>query len=315
MEMSMNPPAATAGTLTSLSNDLADAVARASTWIVAIHARRRIPSSGIVWQPGVIVTANHTVSRDEEITLTLADGSTAPATLAGRDPATDIAVLRTDAKLVAAEPADPDHLQVGRLVLAVGRPGPEVTATLGIVSAVGGEWRTWQGGRIDRFIRLDLSIYDGFSGGALVEAGGRVLGLNTSGLARAMAVALPRSTVQRVTDELLQRGRVSRGYLGVALQPVRLPRAMRQKLGLNAAVGLVIVNLEPGGPAERAGVLLGDLIIGIEGGEVRDPSDLLRYLGSDSVGRTVAFSIIRAGETRPVGIEIGERPAPQGEPS
>ena len=309
----MNPPAATAGTLTSLSNDLADAVARASSWIVAIHARRRIPSSGIVWQPGVIVTANHTVSRDEEITLTLADGSTAPATLAGRDPATDIAVLRTDAKLAAAEPADPNHFQVGRLVLAVGRPGPEVTATLGIVSAVGGEWRTWHGGRIDRFIRLDLSIYDGFSGGALVEAGGRVLGLNTSGLARAMAVALPQSTVQRGTEELLQRGRVSRGYLGVAMQPVRLPRAMRQKLGLNGAVGLVIVNLEPGGPAERAGLLLGDLVIGIEGGEVRDPSDLLRYLGSDSVGRKVALSIIRAGETRSVAIEIGERPAPPGD--
>jgi S1-C subfamily serine protease len=315
MEMSMNPPAASTGTLTSLSNDLADAVASASTWIVAIHARRRIPSSGIVWQPGVIVTANHTVSRDEEIRLTLPDGSSAPATLAGRDPATDIAVLRTDAKLAAADRADPDHLQVGRLVLAVGRPGPEVTATLGIVSAVGGEWRTWHGGRIDRFIRLDLSIYDGFSGGALVEAGGRVLGLNTSGLARAMALALPQSTVQRVTDELLQRGRVARGYLGVAMQPVRLPRAMRQKLELNGAVGLVIVNLETGGPAERAGLLLGDLIIGIEGHDVSDPSDLLRYLGSDSVGRRVNLSIIRAGEIRTVGIEIGERPSPRSDAS
>jgi S1-C subfamily serine protease len=307
----MNPPAAAraVGTLAGLSQELADAVSRAGSSVVAIHARRRIPYSGVVWKPGVVVTANHTVAWDDEITLTLPDGSTAPASLAGRDPATDIAVLKTEAKLPAAEPAEPEHLQVGRLVLAVGRPGAEVTATLGIVSAVGGEWRTWQGGRIDRFVRLDLSIYDGFSGGPLVEAGGKMLGLNTSGLARAMALTLPRSTVERVADELLRSGRVARGYLGVAMQPVRLPRAMRQKLERAGAVGLVIVNLESGGPGERAGLLLGDLIIGVEDREVRDPSDLLGYLGSDSVGREVKLSIVRAGEIRSVQVTIGERPS------
>jgi S1-C subfamily serine protease len=308
MEEPMGTPALATGTLAGLSNDLADAVARVSRSVVAIHGRRRIPSSGVVWTPGVVVTANHTVTRDEDISLTLPDGGTGAASLAGRDPTTDIAVLRTDSKLPAAERSAEASLQVGRLVLAVGRPGPGVTASLGIVSALGGEWRTWQGGRIDRFVRLDLSVYDGFSGGPLVEAGGRVLGINTSGLTRALALALPLTTVDRVVGELVKKGHVTRGYMGLAVQPVRLPEPMRQELGLAGTIGLVIINLEAGGPADRAGLLLGDIITGLEGNEVGDPSDILTFLGPERVGKEANVRIVRAGQTRSVAITVGERP-------
>jgi S1-C subfamily serine protease len=310
----MNPPASASDTLTGLSNDLAEAVATVGRSVVAIHARRRIPSSGVVWSSGVVVAANHTINRDEDITLTLPSGESAAATLAGRDPSTDLAVLRTEANLPAAERADASHLQPGRLVLAVGRPGRQVTAALGVISAVGGEWRSWHGGRIDRFVRLDLSIYDGFSGGPLAEAGGRVLGINSSGLARALALTIPAATVDRVVAELVRKGHVSRGYLGVAVQPVQLPEAMRRKLDLPGSMGLVVVNLEPGGPAERAGLFLGDIILGLDGREVGDPTDLVALLGSEGVGREANLRILRAGETKSIGVTIGERPArrPQG---
>jgi serine protease DegQ len=308
----MSRPAASAGTLDGLSNDLAGAVARVSQAVVAIHGRRRIPSSGVLWGPGTVVTASHTVTRDEDLSLTLPDGGTAAATLAGRDPSTDIAVLRTEAGVPPVERADDTHLQVGRLVLAVGRPGTAVTASLGIISAVGGEWRTWQGGRIDRFVRLDLSVYDGFSGGPLVEAGGRVLGINTSGLARALAVALPVVTIDRIVGELVRKGHVTRGYLGLAVQPVRLPEAMRRKLGLAGSVGLVIINLEPSGPADQAGLLLGDLITGIDDREVSDPSDILGFLGPEAVGKPANLRIVRAGDSRSVAVTVGERPPRKG---
>jgi S1-C subfamily serine protease len=308
----MGKSAQGAGTLAGLSNDLADAVAHVSQAVVAIHARRRIPSSGVVWAPGTVVTASHTITRDEDISLTLPDGGEAAATLAGRDPTTDIAVLRTDSKLTPVERGDEAALQVGRVVLAVGRPGPEVTASLGIISAVGGEWRTWQGGRVDRFVRLDLSVYDGFSGGALVEAGGRVLGVNTSGLSRASAVSLPAATVDRVAGELARKGHVSRGYLGLAVQPVRLPDSVRRKLGMSGTVGLLIINLEPGGPADRAGLLLGDIITGLDNREAGDPSDILAILGPEAVGKQTNLRIVRAGETRSVALTIGERPPRKG---
>jgi S1-C subfamily serine protease len=276
---------------------------------VAIHARRRIPSSGLIWSEGLVVAANHTVTRDEDISITLPDGSSAPAVLVGRDPSTDIALLRSDSAGAPAERSGGDGLQVGRLVLAVGRPGTGATASLGIISGVGPEWRTWQGGRIDRFVRLDLSVYDGFSGSALADAGGRLLGLNTSGLSRAAALSIPVKTVERVAGELLQRGRIVRGYLGLAVQPVRMPRAMQDDLSLPGPAGLVIINLEADGPAERAGLLLGDIITGLEGQHISDPADLLAFLASETVGKQVSLKIVRAGSAKAVSVTVGERPS------
>jgi S1-C subfamily serine protease len=297
------------GPLAVLSDDLAAAVDTVGRSVVAIHARRRIPASGLIWQPGVIVAAHHTIQRDDDISVTLHDGTTATATLAGRDPSTDLAVLRlpetgTGPAATAAEGAP----RVGQLVLALGRPGTSVTASLGIVSAVGGEWRTWQGGTIDRFIRLDLSVYDGFSGGPLVNAGGRVVGINTSGLARATALTVPASTVARVAGQLLARGHVARGWLGIATQPVRLPAALQRSLGTEADGGLVVVNVEPDSPADRGGLLIGDILLALDDQPVRDPGDVLAALGGDRIGKVVTLRVARGGRAEQVAVTVGERP-------
>jgi S1-C subfamily serine protease len=300
----------TLGVLESLSNDLAGAVDRAGQSVVAIHARRRIPASGVHWRPGVIVAAHHTIQRDEEITITLADGSNVAAALAGRDPSTDLAVLKVDeARVPVASLADPSSVRVGSLVLALGRPGNSVTASLGVISAVAGEWRTWHGGTIDQFVRLDISIYDGFSGGPLIDASGRVLGIDTSGLSRGAALAIPATTVNRVVDQLLKSGRVARGYLGLGMQAVRLPEALVAKLKLPNEVGLLVVSTEPGGPADNAGVLIGDVLVAVGKAPVSDPAELLAFLSGDQIGKTLQTLMLRAGEPRDVSITVGERPA------
>lgn len=299
----------TLGVLESLSNDLAGAVDRAGQSVVAIHARRRIPASGVHWRPGVIVAAHHTIQRDEEITITLADGSSVNASLVGRDPSTDLAVLKVDeAKVPVASLADPSSVRVGSLVLALGRPGNSVTASLGVISAVGGEWRTWHGGTIDQFVRLDISIYDGFSGGPLIDASGRVLGIDTSGLSRGAALAIPVTTVNRVVDQLLKSGRVSRGYLGLGMQAVRLPEALVDKLKLPNEVGLLVVSTAPGSPADKAGILIGDVIVSVGKTPISDPADLLSFLGGDHIGKSLQALILRGGEPRDVSVTVGERP-------
>lgn len=297
------------GVLESLSNDLAGAVDRAGQSVVAIHARRRIPASGVHWRPGVIVAAHHTIQRDEEITITLADGATINASLAGRDPSTDLAVLKVDeAKVPVASLADPSSVRVGSLVLALGRPGNSVTASLGVISAVGGEWRTWHGGRIDQFVRLDVSIYDGFSGGPLIDASGRVLGIDTSGLSRGAALAIPVTTVNRVVDQLLTSGRVSRGYLGLGMQAVRLPEALVDKLKLPNEVGLLVVSTAPGGPADTSGIVIGDVIVSVGKTTISDPTDLAAYLSGDQIGKSLQLLVLRGGEPRDVSITVVERP-------
>ena len=300
------------GVLESLSNDLAGAVERAGQSVVAIHARRRIPASGIHWRPGIIVAAHHTIQRDEDITVTIADGTTLPASLAGRDPTTDLAVLRVDGITApVARPADASGVRVGALVLALGRPGPAITASLGVISAVGGEWRTWHGGTIDRFVRLDISIYDGFSGGPLVDAAGRVLGVDTSGLSRGAALAIPAATVNRVADQLLTSGRVARGYLGLGMQPVRLPEGLVERLRLPNDIGLMIVSAEAGGPGDRAGILIGDILVAVDDKPVADPAELLAMLAADQIGKTVTGRLIRGGEPTSIAITVGERPQQQ----
>ncbi len=294
-------------TLPAFSNHLAEVAAQASRAVVTVNARRRVPSTGIRWRPGVVVTADHTVRMDEEITVTRADGQVVPATLAGRDPGTDLAVLRVaDDGDPPAALGDAATLKVGHLVLAVGY-GPR--ASWGVVSALGGRWRTWRGGEIDQLIHPDLTLYPGFSGGPLVDMAGRVVGINTSGLSRSMALAIPAATVSRLGDELVSRGRVARGYLGLGFQPVRLPTTVTQPLGLANEIGLMVVNVEPDGPAGRAGLLLGDVLVGLDGAPTADIGDVQRQLGPDRVGRTVRASVIRAGALLEVPVTVGERPA------
>jgi S1-C subfamily serine protease len=304
---------ATASTLLALSNDLADAVARAGQAVVAVNARPRIPSSGVHWRQGVIVTAEHTVQRDEEITLTLSDGQTVKAELVGRDSSTDLAVLKLSgangANLPVAEIGDATDLKIGHLALAVGRPGERgLSASLGVVSALSGSWRTWGGSRIDQFIRLDLALYPGFSGGALVDARGRVAGIITSG-PRNSVLAIPTATVNRVVEQLLTRGRITRGFLGLGMQPVRLPDPLKQSLKLEGHGGVIVVEIKPGGPADRAGALIGDVLVELDGRAIGEPGDVQAALDPEQVGKTVKAKFVRAGAKIELSILVGERPA------
>ena len=294
-------------TLLSLSNDLASAVERVARSVVAVHARPRLPSTGVHWRPGIVVTAEHTVRVEEQIRVAWTDGRAAPARLVARDPGTDIAVLRIDdADWPIAEAGDSAGLGVGHLVLAVGH-GPR--ASWGVISAVGGPWRTWRGGEVDRLLRLDLVLYPGFSGGPLVDASGKVAGLVTSGLSRQLELAVPSWTVTRVVDELLSRGRISRGYVGLGLQPVILPETLRRLAPGSGAHALIVVSIAEDGPAARAGVGLGDVLLALEGTPVHDPGDVQAVLAGRRAGAAVTASMIRAGAPVEVAITLGERPA------
>jgi S1-C subfamily serine protease len=299
----------TGSVLAGLSDDLANAVERAGKATVAVRARRNVAAGGIIWSQGVIVTADHVIEHEDDITVILADGREVKGTLAGRDSGTDLAVLRVDATdLPTAEIGESAALRVGHLVLAVARPGGAgLAASIGIVSAVGGGFRTWRGGQIDAMIRADLTMYPGFSGGPLVDAAGRVVGLNTSGLSRGLPLAIPTATIKRVADALLAGGRISRGYLGVGLQPVKLPADLAGKLSLAQQGGLMVVSVEDNGPAAAGGVLLGDILVLLGEKPVDDTSDVQLFLDPGSVGTQTAARVIRAGELRTLTLTVGER--------
>jgi S1-C subfamily serine protease len=300
----------TVGALLGLSNNLADAVESAGKSIVAIHARRHSPSSGVYWKSGVVVTADHTIEREENITVTLPDGRSLPATLAGRDSGTDVAVLKVEgADLPVAEVGDASTLKVGHIVLAIARPGDiGLSASWGAVSAVGGSFRTWAGGQIDRLIRPDLTLYPGFSGGPLIDAQGRVVGINTSGLSRSMALTIPAATVSRVADQLLAQGRIARGYLGIAMQTVRLPDNQVTALSLPRNSALIVVSVENDGPAEKAGVLVGDILIALDGNPVSNTDDIQALLDPERVGNALTARVIRGGSPAELSLTVGERP-------
>ncbi len=294
--------------LLNLSNALAATVKTAGSGVVRVEARRRLPASGIVWSPdGVIVTAHHVVQQEDNIRLGLPDGQTVSATLVGRDPTTDLAVLQAEVtNLTPPTWVEPDNLQVGHLVLALGRPGQTVQATLGIISALSEKnWRAPAGGLLDRYLQTDVVMYPGFSGGPLVSAAGKVIGLNTSALVRGVSLTVPVTTLQRVIETLLAHGRVRRGYLGVSTQPVRLSEALRQQLAQET--GLLLVAVEPDSPAEQGGLLLGDTIVALDDTPVRHHDDLLALLSADRVGTTASIRIVRGGQVEEVKVVVGER--------
>ncbi len=304
----------TGSTLSQLSTELADAVQSASSSIVAIHARRRIPSSGIVWRDGVIVSASHTVRKDDDIAITLPDGESTAATVIGRDAATDLIALRIatgSAKPLAAPAAGDDTARVGALVIAAGRPGRDVTASFGIISAIREGWRTWQGGgggaRIDKVLRLDLAIYDGFSGGPLLDAGGARLGIDNSALGRGMPMALPAVAVDSVIDELLERGHVRRPFIGVAVQPVMLPSALVRQHQLANDTALLILSVGDGSPAERGGLFVGDALLEANGHVLRHPTDLLDVLAGVTPETDVELKVLRGGAMKQLSIAPVDR--------
>jgi len=291
-----------ANELAALSQELAGAVERASQSVVAVHARPRFSSSGVFWRPGIVVTAEHTVRREEEITVTLPDGSNAPAILAGTDPGTDLAVLRVEHQASPAGISGGTAVQPapGHLALAIGRSeNSGVNATWGIVSAVSGPWRTWRGGRLDAYIRLDLTLYPGSSGALVVNVAGERLGIATSALSRIAGLAIPAANIDRAVDEILTRGRVARGYLGVGLQPVELPDHQK---------GLIVLSLEAGGPAAKAGILIGDILVQLGGRFTADTEDVQLALEAHAAGQSIEAAVVRGGASQTLAVVIGERP-------
>lgn len=292
--------------LLNLSNALAQTVAAAGPGIVRVAARRRLAASGIVWSAdGVIVTAHHVVQQEDNIQVGLPDGQTVPATLVGRDPTTDLALLRIQSQNLKPFSLGDQEMQVGHLVLALGRPGQTVQATLGIISALGDSWRTPVGGMLDRYVQTDVVMYPGFSGGPLVNAQGQLLGLNTSALVQGVSLTISASAIQRVAEMLLTHGKVRRGYLGVSTQPVRLPAGLAQQLGQET--GLLLVAVEPGSPAEQGGLLLGDVIVTLENVGVQQYDDLLAALSPDRVGTPVNVRLVRGGQVQNIRVIVGER--------
>jgi S1-C subfamily serine protease len=295
-------------TLINVSNDLANTVAAADRGVLRVDGRHRVAATGIAWTvDGVIVTASHVLERDDSIEVGLPDGESVTATLVGRDPTTDLAVLRVeDDGIAPLVRSDLDDTRVGNLVLALGRPGKTVMATLGIVSAIGDAWRTRAGGSIDRYLQLDVAMPPGFSGGPLVDSAGRLLGLTSSGLVRGIAVAVPVATLERVVETLLQHGHVRRGYLGVGAQIARLPDDLAKEL--SQETGLLVVSVAPGSPADKAGLVLGDTIMTLDGTPVRQLDDLLGALAGEAVGKIMDAKIVRGGSLQQVAISVGDRP-------
>jgi S1-C subfamily serine protease len=278
--------------LLTLSNDLAAAVERAARFVVGVNARRRFGSTGIHWRPGLIVTADHTIEVQEDVTVTTADGASLPATVAGRDPAIDLAILRIEPGALAVADIATEPARVGHIVLAVGRG---TRASWGVISA------------IDKLLGLDLTLYPGFSGGPLVDARGRVVGVTTSGSRRHLQLAIPAATVDHMVDELVRRGHLPRPYVGVATQAVHLGETLRQRLGTDQRSAVIVVDVQAESPAAQAGILIGDVIVAVGGARITDPTELRAALRPQHVGESVAVSLVRGGEPRDVRLTVGDR--------
>jgi S1-C subfamily serine protease len=302
----MTPPSEATDTLSAVSDQLADAVERVGRAVVQVNGRPRRPSSGVVYAPTLVLVAEHALEREDDLTVETATGSPLAAQLVGRDLASDLAVLRVPS--LAAEPAKPAAApaRVGQFVLAVGRPGDrEVMASIGVVSAVGGPART-RGGMLEQYIRTDATPYPGFSGGALIDARGAVLGILTTGLAGGAALAVPAALAWRLAEPMARQGFVPRGWLGIGTQPVRIPTGQRG--GRAHETGLLIVEVTPDSPALHGGLLLGDILVTLGGQTVDDGEILQALLGGERVGRPVAIQVLRGGVLVALEVTIGQRP-------
>ena len=290
-----------ASPLTEFSNGLTTAVENAGASTVTVDARKRYPASGIAYAQDLVLTADHVVTREEDIKVFLPDGKSIAATIAGRDPGSDLAVLRLAEKALTGAKTSED-VKVGQLVLALGRPNADgMQASWGIVTSISGPARTFRGGMLDEYIRSETTPYPGFSGGPLVNTEGEVLGLNTSGLTRGSSLTIPVKVAWKVAEALAAHGSVKRGYLGVRTQPVELPDASQQEHGL------LVLWLEEGGPAAAGGLLVGDILVAINGQPLSDPDDLFSALNSETVGKAVAVDILRGGRPETVHVTVGER--------
>lgn len=292
--------------LSALSNDMADAVEQAGRALVLVNGRQRQPASGVVFGQNLVLTADHVLEREDNLTIMTGDGRTLAAQFAGRDSSSDLAVLRVDGLGIDPAATASAEARVGQLVLAVGRPSSNgVMASLGIVSGVGGPLRTRRGGMLERFIQTDATPYPGFSGGPLIGSNGAVIGLTTTGLIGGVTLAIPAAIAWRIGETIANQGYVKRGYLGISSQPVQIPEA--QRAGRAQERGLLIVRVENNSPAQQGGLLLGDILVALDGQTVTDTDDLQALLAGDRVDTTVPVEVLRGGALQTVQVTIGRR--------
>ncbi len=295
--------------LSGISQALVDLVQRTTPGIVAVKAAPYRVVSGVVLKGDLIAVADHTLRRDERVPIHSSSKGELGAVILGRDPSVDLAILRAEGLGASPLPfADPALLKPGMLATVVGLTvdvGP--SASLGILGAVGGSRRTWRGGTLEHFIRLDVNLYPSQSGAAVVSASGQLIGMATPGLLRHSAVAVPLATIERVAQELVSEGRIRHGYLGVGLQPVRIPTNLRNKLQNAQETGLILLSVEPDSPAERAGLQIGDILVALGNSSITDVEDLQQLLRGDMVGRTASIVLVRGGERIQAQIAVSER--------
>ena len=291
--------------LIAFSEKSAEIVANVGKSIVAVNGQR-FPCSGIYWREGLIITSQESLKRTNNVTITLPDGETTSVTLLGKDASTDVAVFKTEASLPIAPIDSECELKVGHLAIAIGRDSNRgLSLAQGVVSTVGGSWRSSLGGYIDRFVRLDINFYPG-GGSALVNAAGQVVGFNTTGPRRSI-LTIPAVTVDRVVDRLLETGHINRGYLGLSMQPVNFSESLIEKLSLESDRGLMVINAEAQSPAQEAGIILGDILVAIEDTPIKRLRDIQAYLEPQNVGKKIEIGLIRAGELKNVALIVGDR--------
>jgi len=295
--------------LSRLSAELAGLVESVKSGVAAVDVAHYRVASGVAIGEDLIAVANHSLRREPSTTVWTTQGGHAKAAILGREPTLDLAVLRVEgAAFQPILPSATDSLQAGMLAVVVGMTkdvGPSVS--LGVLGAVGHSRTTWRGGTLDQFLRVDANLYPSQSGAAVIDTEGRLIGLATGALSRHSVIAIPTATIGRIAGELKNEGRIRRGYIGVGVQPVELPSKLRERSGITAESGLMLMSVEADSPAERAGSQIGDILIALEGKPVSDIDELQAELRGENVGRSVKATVIRGGEAKEVVILIGER--------
>jgi serine protease DegQ len=294
--------------LVELSDALADAAELAGKSTVLVSARRRVPASGIVFAPELVITAEHVIEKTEDITVVAGDGADVPAKIAGRDAGTDLAVLRLERPVGVVAEITKSPARLGQFALALARPSRDgIEASLGMVSAVGGPIQTGRGGLLEQYYRTDSISYPGFSGGPLVAADGTILGLNTSGLSNRAAITIPADIAWNTAEILARNGKIKRGYLGIRSQTINIPSASQDALKRKQATGLLILSVEKDSPASRGELIVGDILVAVDGKPVLHHDELFARLNGDVVGKATPVEILRGGRCQNLDIVIGER--------
>jgi serine protease Do len=294
--------------LEKLSTELSGIIRNISESIVLVQGRRS-PSSGIVWEKNLIVTADHLLPRQEEVQVAFSNGEAISALVAGRDPGTDLALLKTTTELKPVE-KETSELSAGQLAVSIGRANRgRLLAVLGMISGSDGPYRNWRGGSLDRFIRLDVSPFPGFSGSALVLSNGKVSGMNTSVFSRHFGLTVPASNIERLVERLSKKGSIGKPYLGLMMQPVQIPKPLQEQS--KTEIGLLVMGTEEGSPAEQAGIIIGDIVVRLNEKNVNSMDEIFEFLNAESIGKEVIIALMRGGKIQEFGVNVGERPVKQ----